>query len=241
MLSMAWANSQLSGGMRKGLLALMLIVCGGFSIASFQQTKVWKNSDTLWSNAIRTYPKAALPHSSRGQYLAKNGKYDEALADFAIALQIEPKDSFALINRASIYLNQQNYPAAFADAESLIKAAPWIPRGYYIRGVSEFQMKQPDQALADLAHAVELDPNMDDAWSYKGVVNYNYRQDYQAAFDDFSQAIAINPKVGAYYKNRARCNIKFGKKSEALNDIATAQSLGENVDAGLIQAAQALP
>lgn len=240
-LSMAWANGQLGEGMKKGLLALMLLICSGFSIASFQQTKVWKNSDTLWSNAIKAYPKAALPRSSRGQYLAKNGKYDQALADFEIALQVQPKDSFALINRGSIYLNQQNYPAAFADAESLIKTSPGMARGYYIRGVCEFQMNQPGPALTDLEHAVELDPNMDDAWSYKGVVNYNYRHDYQVAFDDFSRAIAINAKVGSYYKNRARCNIKFGKKSEALNDIATAQSLGENVDAGLIQAAQALP
>lgn len=240
-LSMAWANSQLSEGVKKGLLVLMLIVCGAFSVAAFQQTKVWKSSETLWSNAIESYPRSALARANRGQNLAKNGKYDEALADFEIALQVEPNDSFALINRASIYLNQQNYPAAYADAESLIQHAPWIPRGYYFRGVAGFQLKQPEQALADLTHAVELDPKMDDAWSYKGVVNYNYRQDYQAAFDDFSRAIELNPKVGSYYKNRARCYVKFGKKSEALNDIAVAQSLGENVDANLIQAAQALP
>jgi tetratricopeptide (TPR) repeat protein len=240
-LSMAWANSQLSDGLKKGLLVLMLVICGAFSIATFQQTKVWKSSESLWSNAIKSYPRSALARANRGQYLAKNGKYDEALVDFEVALQVEPNDSFALINRASIYLNQQNYPAAYADADSLIKHTPWIPRGYYFRGVAGFQLKQPDQALIDLAHAVELDPRMDDAWGYKGVINYNYKQDYQSAFDDFSSAIEMNPKVGAYFKNRARCYVKFGKKNEALNDIATAQTLGENIDAGLLQAAQALP
>ena len=241
-LAMAWATSNLSEGIKRGMLIVVLGFCGFMGISAFQQIKVWKNSGALWSHAIETYPNSYMARTNRAQYLsAKEGKYEEALADFAIALQMEPNDSFSLINRATIYINQQNFQAAYADADSLVKHVPHIAKGHYLRGVAAFQLNQPEQALADLTKAIQLDPDSEEAYSYRGVVFYNYKQDYNAAKADFDQAILRDPKKGGNYKNRARCWIKFGKKAEALNDIAMAQSLGENVVDDLIQAAQALP
>ena len=242
LLSMAWATSHLSGGLKRGILIGLLVFCGFMGISAFQQIKVWKNSGTLWSHAIETYPNSYMARTNRAQYLsAKEGKYEEALVDFAIALQVEPNDSFSLINRATIYINQQNFQAAYADADSLVKYVPHIAKGHYLRGVAAFQLNQPEQALADLTNCIQLDPASEEAYSFRGVVLYNYKQDYNAAKADFDQAIQLNPKMGGNYKNRARCWIKFGNKDEALKDIATAQSLGENVGNDLIQAAQALP
>jgi tetratricopeptide (TPR) repeat protein len=224
------------------MLVVVLGFCGFMGIAAFQQISVWKNSGTLWSHAIETYPNSYMARTNRAQYLsAKEGKYDEALADFAIALQVEPNDSFSLINRATIYINQQNFQAAYADADSLVKYVPHIAKGHYLRAVAAFRLNQPEQALADLTNCIQLDPASEEGYSYRGVVYYNYKQDYNAAKADFDQAILLDPKKVRNYKNRARCWIKFGKKTEALNDIAMAQSLGENVGNDLLQAAQALP
>jgi len=241
LITMAWANSNMSEVLKKGVLAVMLVGCALFAFATFNQTKVWENGGTLWSNAIKTYPKSYIARSNRAQYLsAKESKFDEALKDFEVALQVQPNDSFSLINRATIYFNQQNFQAAYNDADSLITHWPWIPRSYYFRGVAGFQLGYQDQAIADLTQCIELDPNMAEAWSYRGVMLYNYKQDFQGAFEDFNKAIVLSPKVGANYKNRARCWIKFGNKDQALKDLATAQSLGEKGVDDLIRIAQGL-
>jgi len=240
LLAMYWDQIK-NASIKNGVLVIILLVVGGFALASFQQVKVWKNSGTLWSHAIETYSRSYIARTNRGQYLsAKEGKYQDALADFEIALQIEPNDTFTLVNRATIYINQQNFKAALNDADSLIKRAPYIARGHFFHGVATFQLGSPEEALADLNQSIQLDPDLEEAWGYRGIVLYNYKQDYEGAKTNFDRAIELNPKKGINYKNRARCWIRFGNKNEALRDIATAQSLGENVPDDLIKTAQAL-
>jgi Tfp pilus assembly protein PilF len=241
LIAMVWAKSTWPEMAKKGVLFALLLACIGFAVSSFQQVQVWKNGGTLWSNAIETYPDSYIARSNRGQYLSsKLAKYDEALADYAIALQVTPNDSFSLINRATIYINQQNFAAAYADADSLVRHYPNIAKGHLFRGISGFRLGNADQAYTDLTNCIQLDPNAEEAWSFRGVVSYNSRQDYTAAKADFDRAVELSPKKGLNYKNRARCWIKFGNKAEALKDLETARQLGEQVGDDLIQAAQAL-
>lgn len=240
-LAMFWAESNWPAFVKKSILIGLLLICAGFAFCSFKQTQVWKSGLTLWANTIETYPDNYIARSNRGQYLAaKMGKFEEALADYGVALQAMPNDSFSLINRATIYINQQNYQAALADGDSLVKHHPAIARGYLIRGVALDQLGKTEQAFADYTHCIERDSFVEESWRSRAVLRYNKRQDYAGAKADFDRAIRLEPKKGTNYKNRARCWIKFGNKAEALKDLETARQLGEKIGEDLMQAAQAL-
>ena len=49
-----------------GIPAAALLV---FSIITFQRTKIWKNSETLWTDAIKHFPDAPVPRTNRANYL----------------------------------------------------------------------------------------------------------------------------------------------------------------------------
>ena len=240
-IGMMWEMSTMPDNLKKGILGVILLAGLGFSFATFQQVKVWKDAEALWTNAIRTYPDAYMPRSNRGQFLAaKKGKYEEALVDYAIALKAQPNDSFSLLNRATIYINQQNFPAALADADSLVKTAPGIAKGHLFRAISLNALGNTEEALVSYNNCIRIDSFVEEAWSNRGILKYNKLQDYAGAKEDFDYAIRVDPSKGLNYKNRARCWIKFGRKAEALKDLETAKQLGTEVNADLMQSAQAL-
>jgi protein O-mannosyl-transferase len=240
-LAMLWAKREWSAAMKKGALGLILLVGLGFAVLSNKQTRVWKDSEKLWTSAIEAYPNSYIARSNRGNYLVTNfQRYDEGLADYSIALQTEPDHANSLENRTIIYLNKQNYEAAYADAEEFVRYHPAMPRSYFMRAFTADKLNRPDQAIADYSKCIELDPQNEEYRSNRGIIYYNSKQDYGAAKEDFAASIRLNPKKGVNYVNRARCWVQFGNKAEALRDIEMAKQLGETVGDDLIQAAQSL-
>jgi len=239
-IAMIWEMSGLQENLKKGILGVILLAGLGLAFATFQQVKIWKDAESLWTHAIRTYPESYMARSNRGQFLAaKKGKFEEALADYAIALKAIPNDSFSLINRGTIYINQQNFPAALADADSLVKYSPGIAQGHLFRAISMNALGNTEEAMISFDNCIRRDSFVEQAWSNRGILRYNKLQDYTGAKIDFDYAIRVDPKKGINYKNRARCWIKFGKKAEALRDLETAKQLGIDVN-DLMNTANAL-
>ena len=58
-----------------------------------------------------------------------------------------------------------------------------------------------DQAIADFAKALELNPNYADAYRVRGLA-YAYKKEYDQAVADFSKTLELNPDVAATYALR---------------------------------------
>jgi Flp pilus assembly protein TadD len=241
-LAMAWATSSWSVTARKGVLGVFLLAGLGLAVLSNRQVRVWRDSQTLWTQAIAAYPNSHVARANRGNYLAtKLKRYDEGLADYTVALQSKPDHAHSLENRAIIYLHQQDYESAFADAGQLVRFHPDLARGYFLRAFAADRLGRTDQAVADYTECIARDPQNEEALTNLGIIYFNTKQDYRAARASFDAAIRINPNKGANVLNRARCWTALGNKAEALSDIETAKRLGEKVGDDLIQAARALP
>jgi Flp pilus assembly protein TadD len=61
---------------------------------------------------------------------------------------------------------------------------------------------------------------------------------WKESLHDFNAAISLAPKSGAFYENRAIVKSNLGDKAGAMSDIATAQSLGHQIDPEIIQMLQ---
>lgn len=220
----------------------MFVIAGlGFAIASNKQVRVWKDSISLWTQAIDAYPRSYIARSNRGNYLVtKQAKYDEGLVDYNIALDVKPEHANSLENRTIIFIHKKDFASALKDAEQMVKFYPTTGKGYYLRGFVEDKLGQQDKALTDYSKSIEFDPKNAEAWANRGIIYYNTKQDYSAAKADFDAAFQINPKNAVYVINRARCWIALNNKAEAMRDIDLAKQLGATVGDDVIQAAQAL-
>jgi tetratricopeptide (TPR) repeat protein len=216
-----------------------------FGIISFQRTKVWKDSNSLWSDVISHYPYSPVPRTNRANYTIKEAMnpdnkaqrdilFQEALEDCNIALNAKPNHTPGYEDRQFIYYNLNKNKEALADAEKLIKLDPRNKLGYYTRGLIFMRLNDPAKALADFDTCLSIKPDYDAALNNRGTVLVNSFQKYAQALVDFNKAISINPD-GNYYLNRSVCNYKLGNTSSAKADAQIAVQKGTVIPANYRQ------
>jgi tetratricopeptide (TPR) repeat protein len=116
----------------------LLVVAAGlysvfFCVLTFQQTRVWKNDGTLWSNVIKNYPgdnRIQLCYQNRAAYYFDQGKYDDSLKDFLTVIRFNPQNSDALQGLATIYGMKGELASALDYVERAIELVPDDPRLY---------------------------------------------------------------------------------------------------------------
>src|SRR5689334_1878724 len=62
-----------------------------------------------------TAENTAVAHLNRANIYARRGKLDLALADYAAALRLDPKNSLIPYNRGNVYFDNKQYERAIAD------------------------------------------------------------------------------------------------------------------------------
>jgi tetratricopeptide (TPR) repeat protein len=228
-----------------GIPATVLLV---FCVMTFLRTKVWKNSETLWTNVLKHYPDAVVPRTNRANHLIRISSnagskererqlLDIALDDCTIAIKAKPNHAKGYENRQNIYLRLNQDSLALYDATQLIRLEPRNRLGYYTKGVcfQRFDMRDPAKNYADSAikyfdKCLEIDPNTDFALNNRGSLKFNRKKQYDEAIADFTKAISINP-AGNYYLNRSKCYYQKGDLEKAKSDIRVAIHKNEPIEA----------
>jgi len=213
--------------------AVFIIV---FGIITFQRTKVWKNSGTLWTDALKTFPRAPYARTNRANYLSKlalrpdqkpfaDSIYKVAFEDCAVALSVRPGHAPAFEYRGLMYLDRQQFKEAFADANELIRLKPNYRIGYDMRATCYYKMNEPAKALADYDKCVEIKPDDHRSISNRGSLYMNSFQKYNEALNEFNKAINISPQAN-YILNRSICYYKLGNMEKAKEDALRASKGG---------------
>lgn len=88
---------------------------------------------------------------------------------------------------------------------------------YFKRGGEHYDKHNTDSALYYFTKAIELSPNFDSAYFYRGCT-YSYgAQDYNSAIADFSKTVSHNQNFTDAYFERA---VAYGKLSDYTNALA---------------------
>ena len=221
---------------RKSVLIATSIVLIVFGFITFKRTKVWQNSDTLWTDVIKHYPRTPVPRTNRANYIAKlaavtedkeraNHLFQKALDDCNIALEVKPDHPQGYEVRQFIYLNLNRNQEAFQDANSLINIQPKNRLGYYTRGMVYMRNGELEKAFEEYNICIELFPDYHDALNSRGAILVNHYQRFNDALQDFNKAIQVSPK-GEYYLNRSVCYYKLGDVAQSKADALMAQQRG---------------
>jgi tetratricopeptide (TPR) repeat protein len=221
---------------QKVSLAAGFVAIIAFGVITFQRTKVWKNSGTLWTDALKTYPRAPYARTNRANYLSKlalrpdqkpfaDSIYKVAFEDCAIALSVRPNHAPAFEYRGLMYLDRQQFKEGLADANELIRLKPDYRIGYDMRATCYYKMNEPAKALADYDKCVEIKPDDHRSINNRGSLYMNSFQKYNEALNEFNKAININPQA-SYILNRSICYYKMGNMQKAKEDALIASQRG---------------
>lgn len=151
------------------VIFLLVTVC--LASVSFQRVGVWKDSATLWGDAVKKAPNLALTHDSYGEGLLQQGKIDDAAAQFMIALNLEANvkgrqlDAGELDARANTYNNLGTVyglkgmtDAAIGQFRIAIRLNPGFAKAYYNLGNGLMHKGMYVEALQCFKTAVRLEP-----------------------------------------------------------------------------------
>ena len=226
---------------QKVSLAVGAVAIIAFGIITFQRTKVWKNSGTLWTDVLKTYPGAPYARTNRANYLSKlalrsdqkpfaDSIYKLAYEDCTVALSVRPNHAPAFEYRGLMNIDRQQFKEAFADANELIRLKPNYRVGYDMRATCYYKMNEPAKALADYEKCIEIKPDDHRSYNNKGSLLMNSFQKYDEALAALNKAISIQP-VNYYFLNRSICYFKMKDIVKAREDALIAEKGGTVVTA----------
>jgi Flp pilus assembly protein TadD len=146
--------------------------------------------------------KDAAFYVNRGNDSANKGKYDQAIADYNKALEINPMHAEVYNNRGLAYGKKGQYDQAISDFNKALEINPRDAEAYNNRGVAYGSKGQNDEAISDYSKAIEIDPEGLKAY-HNRAQQYTLKGQYDQATSDLKKALEINPKNTDAYNGLA--------------------------------------
>ena len=162
---------------------------------------------------------------------SNRGDYQEALADYNRAIQIDP--DYAVAYNGLGFLKQtklNDYKGALADYNRAIQIDPNYAVAYSNRGaLKQDKLHNYEGALADYNRAIQIDPNDATAYNNRGLLKKTNLNDYKGALADYNRAIQLDPNHANRYRDRGflKCE-KLNDYQGALADYNRAIQLDPN-------------
>ena len=169
-------------------------------------------------------------HIRRGNRHYHAGEYEDAVAEYTQAIDLDSNIAAAYYNRGVAYTKLGKYAEAIADYDQAITLDPQDAVAYSNRGIAYRNLGKYAEAIADYTQAIALDPQDAVAYYNRGIAYRNLGK-YAEAIADYTQAIALDPKDAVAYNNRGNAYAKLGKYAEAIADCTQAIDLDPELTA----------
>jgi tetratricopeptide (TPR) repeat protein len=164
---------------------------------------------------------AANESVSKGNMLASQGRYDEAIQNYDNASSSLPYYAGAWLNKGSALAAQGNYGEALQAYDRAIEIDPRYAKAWYGKGRVLSLQENYDGAIRAFDKAIEIDPRYADAWNHKGIA-FTFKKDFDEAIRAFDKAIEIDPRYADAWNYKAVALTFKENYDEALNAYSKA-------------------
>jgi tetratricopeptide (TPR) repeat protein len=125
-----------------------------FGVLTFNQTKVYANSETLWRDTVQKNPDAWIAHNLLGAELAAQNKLDEAMEQYSIAIRLNPNHAEAHHNLGTALAIRGDFAGALEHLRAACKLNPNLLIA--ANTLAWILSTHPDPKLRNGAEAVRL-------------------------------------------------------------------------------------
>jgi tetratricopeptide (TPR) repeat protein len=142
-------------------IALGVVGCAivaALAVAAYPVVGVWRNSITLFQQALKVDPTNSLAYNNIGNTLLEQGDADGAVEYMRKALKYHPEYTDAQYNLANAFYAQGKIPESIAQYKVVIRGCPRYPRAHNNLGSIYALQGKYDQAIAEFEAALKIDP-----------------------------------------------------------------------------------
>ena len=207
------------GSLRPAFLAgLVVVALGGLT---WRQCRVWRDTESLWSHALRVDPRIISAHNNLGLELVAQGKIEEGVRHYEEALSIDPDSSDAHNNLGKALELLGRRPEAVAHYREALRINPRYGHAYNNLGSALMSLGQTDQAVAVFREALKEDPADSMAQNNWGDALAGARR-FDEALAHYREAVRLKPDFPDARNNMGVAFSSMGRPEEAIRSFREA-------------------
>ena len=161
---------------------------------------------------------------AKGQIEIEIGQFEEALASYEQALELDAGDATAWHNQGAALASLGRYEEALVSFEKAVELDAKIPTAWYNQGSALANLGRLEEALASYEKALELDTKIPAAWYSQGAALANLGR-LEGALASYEKVVELNAEDAAAWLYRGVVLSSLGRHEEALASYEKALEL----------------
>ena len=170
----------------------------------------------------------ATAYKNRGDAYNDKGEYEQALADYARAIETNPQDAEAFNGRGTTYIAQERYRLAVDDFDQAIRINPssavTLGNRCFVRAV----LGELEQALSDCNEALRIKRNYPAAYASRAITYLKLKR-YDDAIADYTALLKSRPDNPYALFGRGMARRMKGDARGGDGDVAAAKSIRPDI------------
>lgn len=212
-------------------MAALALALAGLGAGSSVQSRIWRDSESLWHAAVTADPGCALCRHKLGNVLLATGRHGEAEAELTRAVQLRPERAKAHNSLGSLFVEVGRYAEAEAEFREAMRLTPSHGEAAANLGALYGRQRRYAEAIAMLRGSIALSPelgparvNLAHALDNAGVDLARAGKPAEAAAL-FEEAARLLPEEATLWRNLGGALVQAGKVAEALAPLERAVAL----------------
>ncbi len=185
------------------------------------QAGYWKDSETLFRNALSVTQDNWLAHYNLGIALQRAGKYEDAVGQYGQVIRLKPNYPGAHYNLAVALTQLGRAREAMEHWEQALRIKPDYAEVYYNLGIASTRAGKPDDAIGQYEQALRIKPDYVDA-NYSLGLLLAARGRFADAIEHFQKALEINPAFAEAHNSFGNVLVQQGRPMEAIQHFQKA-------------------
>jgi tetratricopeptide (TPR) repeat protein len=141
--------------------------------------------------------------------------YEEAVIDFDMAIEINPKNAEAWYMKSVVFYNQKRYEDVIKASTKAIEIKPNYAIAWNIKGNALGILGKYEEALHACEEAIRLDPESAMAWSNKGI-SLAALGKYKESLQCYEKSLNLDQNSSPTWNNKGWVLANLGMHEEAL-------------------------
>ncbi len=172
--------------------AVALVAIVALGVRAYAQVGVWRDTVSLFQNALRVTGANAVAHNGLGLALHGEGRVEEAIDQYRRALRVSPGYVEASANLAAALIGTGRFDEAARMCEEALAMRPHDPLAHACLGAALLNQGRPDEARSHLEEALRRAPDNVSARVNLGLALSAIGEDAEA-LHQFMEAARLRP------------------------------------------------
>lgn len=225
--ALTWAVCDLSRSWprRRALLTgAAAVALSLLALRAWDQTTVWHDSESVWRNTLAATKDNSTAHVQLCDALLRKGQIDEAIAQAATALRIQPNGAEGHSNLAIALSKKGDMEQALLHFQRALEIKPNRPKLHYNIATILAEQGHLDEAISHYEREVQIQPQFAEAHNNLGTA-LRRKGRLDDALLHFEKALAANPGLAKVHYNAAVVLMEKGQSREAVDHLQKALQL----------------